>query len=67
MKIVTETITRTYCECGEELHSAEDWSKHKSRHTIEWWCATPERKRTMDLVMGDYQLHRPQSRRNEQS
>lgn len=58
MRVVTEIIQHTYCECGEELHSPEEWSVHRSRHTIEYWNETPERRRILNMVMGDLRLHR---------
>lgn len=52
MKVVTETIQRTYCECGAELHSADDWSRHKRRHTLEYHASTPEGRLTLEMLRG---------------
>lgn len=60
MRVVPcQPFNRIFCECGDELFSAEDMSKHRSRHTIEYWNATPERRRIMQMVEGDYRLHFP--------
>lgn len=48
-----ETVTKTYCtECGDELHSAEDWSRHRSRHTIEYYANSkdPAVRRTWEMM-----------------
>jgi hypothetical protein len=29
-------FNRVFCECGNELFSADEMSKHKSRHTLEY-------------------------------
>lgn len=55
--IPASPFNRIFCECGEELFSAEDDSRHRSRHTIEYWNATPERRRIMQMVEGDFRLH----------
>jgi len=52
MRIVTEIIQRTYCECGAELFSADDWSRHNRQHMLEYWNATPERRRILQMTEG---------------
>ena len=52
MRIEHYTYTRTFCDCGDELFSADDWSKHKSRHRIEYYAQSkdPEVRRIWGMM-----------------
>jgi len=59
MRVVTEVIQRTYCECGAELHSAEEWSEHKRRHTLEYWHRQPGGTQMLEMLQGCLDMHAP--------
>lgn len=52
MRVVTEIIQRTYCECGTELFSAADDSRHRRQHLLEHYNSTPEGRRTLERLRG---------------
>jgi hypothetical protein len=54
MRVVTETVTivRTYCECGTELFSANDASRHRRQHLLEHYQSTAEGRRTLEMLRG---------------
>lgn len=42
------TTTQILCaQCGAELRGVEDWSRHRSMHTIEYHASTPDGRRLL--------------------
>jgi hypothetical protein len=36
-----------FCDCGAELHSADDMSRHRRQHTLELYSSTAEGRRIL--------------------
>jgi hypothetical protein len=48
MKIVHQpAFNRVFCDCGAELHSADDMSRHRRQHTLELYSSTAEGRRIL--------------------
>lgn len=45
-----EHYLKTFCDCGVELRSAEEWSQHRRKHFLERCFADPEMRRTMQWL-----------------
>jgi len=52
----TETTTKTFCHCGSELRSFEDFTAHRRQHHLDyWWRAEPM---MMQMLEGCMEIRR---------
>jgi len=47
MRVEHVEYNRVFCDCGEELFSAEDMSRHRRDHLLEYYQSTSEGRRIL--------------------
>lgn len=50
MRVEHVEFNRVFCECGKELFSAEDMSRHRRNHLLEHYQSTEEGRRTLRML-----------------
>lgn len=45
-----ERYIKTFCECGAELHSANDHALHERKHYLELWARDPKMSQVLQWL-----------------